>query len=251
MILNRLRLPLIFLNFTVIPSTELLCQETGSNDSYYYWYDQMTENSNVGVFSGDEYVENYRVLNDKHKFFDGPNFNVGSIVYDGQPYFNLQLKYDLFEDQLLLKHQTPSISPTLILDSHKVSSFEINGHHFKNIQQQIKGSSKPLGFLEISLTNDSLVLYKKHKKRIRTKTNDKTRYYEFKQDNAYYIFYKDTFFKLKNSTSISTFFPSYITQLKTIESQYRSIKKDDPETYLISVLRDLFNNMVKINPIEE
>jgi hypothetical protein len=250
MILNRLRLPLIFLNFTLILSTELLCQETGSNDSYYYWYDQMTENSNVGVFSGDEYVENYRVLNDRHKFFDSPNFNVGSIVYEGQPYFNLQLKYDLFEDQLLLKHQTPSISPTLIVDSYKVSSFEINGHQFKNIQQLINGSSKPLGFLEIILTNDSLVLYKKLKKRIRTKTNDKTRYYEFKEDNAYYIFYNDSFFRLKNSANISTIFPNYISQLKTIESQYRSIKKDDPETYLVSVLRDLFINMA-INPIEQ
>jgi hypothetical protein len=94
------------------------------------------------------------------------------------------------------------------------------------------------------------VLYKKLKKRIRTKTNDKTRYYEFKEDNAYYIFYNDSFFRLKNSANISTIFPNYISQLKTIESQYRSIKKDDPETYLISVLRDLFNNMV-INPIEQ
>jgi hypothetical protein len=94
------------------------------------------------------------------------------------------------------------------------------------------------------------VLYKKLKKRIRTKTNDKTRYYEFNEDNAYYIFYKDSFFRLKNSTSISTIFPNYISQLKTIESQYRSIKKDDPENYLVSVLRDLFINMA-INPIEQ
>ncbi|HEX9602040.1 MAG TPA: hypothetical protein VF985_11160 [Mariniflexile sp.] len=202
MILNRLRLLLIFLNFTIIPSTVLFGQEAESRESYYYWYDQMIESSNFGVFNGVEYVENYRILNEKHKFFDDPNFSVGSIVYEGQPYFNLALKYDLFEDRLLLTYLNQSNSPTMVFDKNKVTGFEINGHQFKNIQSKINDSSKPLGFLEVLSANDSIVLYKKHKKRIRTKTSDKTRYYEFKEDNAYYTYYKETFFKIKKTTSV-------------------------------------------------
>jgi hypothetical protein len=139
----------------------------------------------------------------------------------------------------------------MVFDKNKVTGFEINGHQFKNIQSKINDSSKPLGFLEVLSANDSIVLYKKHKKRIRTKTSDKTRYYEFKEDNAYYTYYKETFFKIKKTTSLGFIFPSYKSQLKTLEGRYKSFQKDNFETYLASVLEDLFNDFVQAHPIEQ
>lgn len=251
MILNNLRFFQFLLIFILTAPTLLYGQEVKNEDSYYKWYDQIIESSNSGIFNGIEYVENYRVLNEKHKFFDNPNFNIGSIVYDGQPYFDIALKYDLFEDQLLLTYINLSNAPTMVLDKNKVTSFEINEHLFKNMKLKIDDSSEPLGFLEMLSANDSIVLYKKYKKRIRTKTNEKTRYYEFKEDNAYFLFYNETFYKLKNASSLGSIFTSYKPQLKTLEGQYKSIKKNNPEAYLISVLGDLFNNLGPIHPIEQ
>jgi len=46
-------------------------------------------------------------------------------------------------------------------------------------------------------------------------------------------------------------FPSYKSQLKTLEGRYKSFQKDNFETYLVSVLEDLFNDFVQAHPIEQ
>lgn len=222
-----------------------------NESSIYSWFDGMIGKTNSGIFVGTEYVEHYRMLNEEHKFFDNPNFVNGSVIYDGQPYFDLELKYDLFEDQLLLRYSDQPNSPTLILDKQKVSGFTIKGHQFKNLPLNSTSDSNPYGFLEVLLSNDSIILYEKHHKKIRTRMNDKIQFYEFKERNSYFVFYKGNYYQIDRKRSLASIFPNYKVDLKAIENRYKKIRKDNPGTYLKSVLEDLFNYMVRLNSTEQ
>ena len=237
---------IFFLAFLFTVSNCCLCfgQELDKS-TFYNWFDGMIGKANSGIYFGKEYVEHYRMLNDKHKFFDNPNFSVGSVVYDDQPYFDVELKYDLFEDQLLIRFTGQSVSPTLVVYKDKVSGFSINGHKFENLKFDPSNDSKPFGFLEVLLANDSIVLYEKHQKKIRTRMNERIQYFEFKSHNSYHLWYQDNYFQINEKRSLVSIFPNFKTELRDIENQYKSLKKENPSAYLKAVLKDLYNNVLQ------
>lgn len=222
----------------------LNAQEITNTPSIYIWFDQMIGKTNSGLFNGIQYIERYKVINEKHHFFKEPNFVLGSIIYDGQPYFNLELKYNVFDDELLLKNSEKSMAPIVQLNKHKITNFTINQHRFTNISFN-KNSVDLTGFFEILDQNDSIVLYKKHLKKQFAKTDRKTVYYEFKSLSEYYIQYKNSFYKIKKLRNFNSIFPSYSKELNEICSRYEAIRKLDPDSSLISVVTDLYHVLIE------
>jgi len=215
-------------------------QEKPTITSYYNLFDQLIGKTNSGVFNGIVYVEQYKVINERHKFFSAPNFTNGSVVYDKQPYFNLLLKYDLFDDELLTNNLERIGSPIIQLDKEKITDFTIEDHRFINIDFNIKNNESLSGFFEVLLKNDSLTLYKRHEKKIIRKANKKIRYFEFKDNNSYYIHYNNTYNLLNKTKDFNAIFPNYKTQLKNVFGRYKSIRKEDADSYMISIIKELF-----------
>lgn len=207
----------------------------------------MIGNTNSGIFKGTVYVERYIVLNERHKFFKKPNFIVGSVEYDGQPYFNIHLKYDLFDDELLVGNLDLIGSPVIQLDKDKITQFIIDEHKFENIHVTENKNNSLSGFFEVLIKNDVMILYKRHGKKIIRKANKKIRYYEFKDNNLYYVYYNDSYFRLKKINDLNAIFPNYKTQLKNIYARYKSIRKTHPDTYMKSILMDLYSVMFSNN----
>ena len=222
-------------------------QELENKPLQYNWFDEIIGKSNSGIYIGIQYVEHYRTLNENHKFFINPNFSIGSVVYSDQPYYNLELKYDVFEDQLLLRNSDQPILPTIVLEKSKISSFDIEGHNFINFPNNQEDEEAPIGFVETIVSNDSITCYQKHQKQLRTRLNDKIRYFEFKNKNSFYIYYKGEYYQINPKSSMTSIFPDYKIEIKALESQYKNIKKEDQVSYLKSVLDELFKLMSQTN----
>ncbi len=190
------------------------------------------------MFKGVAYTEEYRVINERHQFFKEPDFALGSVVYDGQPYFDVELKYDVYQGNLLTMNTEALGSSILILDGNKVTEFTIHGNRFKNLNQNLV-ENKAYGFLEVLVENDSLSLYKKHAKKIFKRTDKEILYYEFKDRNSYYLHYADTYYSLKKANDLNAIFPEYRKSLKAIRNRYASLGKSDPDAYMKSILLDL------------
>ena len=69
----------------------------------YLWFDEVLGPENVNLYNGLNYIEKYKTKNGNHKFFNSENTLPNSlIIYEGQPYYNVKIKYDSFEDQVLV-----------------------------------------------------------------------------------------------------------------------------------------------------
>lgn len=214
-------------------------QETNQIENYYNWFDNAIGKTNSGIYKGIEYFEKYRMLNEKHKFFINPNFTKGSVVFDEQPFFNLDLKYDLFEDQLILRQVNAPNFPTILLDKNRISRFSIGGHDFQKVEFELKKELKINGFYELLINNDILKLYKKYHKRILKRTNNNIQYFEFIDQNSYILFYNNLYYQIYNLNRLSRIFPEFKNQIKSLESKYKSLKKETPDKYLKAVLEDI------------
>ena len=207
--------------------------------SIYSQFDMSIGPINSGIFAGFAYKEEFRVLGHKHKFFYSPDFLLGSVIYDGQSYFDYDMKYDVYGDELLLYHPMVNGSQAVQLIKERVTSFKIESHRFVNLPKQTGNELPVSGFLEVLLVGDHFTFYKKHRKRILKKSDRKLLYHEFKDRSAYYISLDNELTQVKSLVHIVALFPEYRKQLNDIAVKYKELKKSDLEYYFTAVLSDL------------
>ena len=196
----------------------------------YLWFDEVMGTENINLYNGLNYIEKYKTKNGNHKFFNSENTLPNSvIVYEGQPYYNVKIKYDSFEDQVLV------ISSKVIqLIPEHVSSFTIGKNRFVYIDTVNHDTRFIPGFYEIISETPSYTLYKKHRKKIIKRIEQNTRYFEFFDDNQYYVNYLDAYHKIKTKRDVLKIFPTFKKEIKA--NSKKIPHKFDIETYLRNTL---------------
>jgi hypothetical protein len=158
----NLRKPLLFTYFSILIfffSGNL--QSQNQNQKVYNWFDAATGDENPELYNGVLYVEEFKVINDKHQFFRTDKFMLGNVSYNGNTYYDQYLKYDLLNDELLVKPKTASDALLLQTVKSKIDSFTLKEHKFIKIynKENIRSNSE---FYEKISQNKNINLLKKH-----------------------------------------------------------------------------------------
>lgn len=198
------------------------------------YYDSIVGYKNLSILNGVEALNPYRTINEKHPYFSDPDFVKGSIIYDGEPFRDVFLRYDMFRDIVTIKLKN-TVGGTLLFDliSDKVSEFEINNHRFINLKFKKKFDS---GFYEIIYTSLQLSIYQKRYLKPLDKRDKEILYYEFDQLPDHYVFY---------TTPYGYFYPSEDFLLENYErcsspvndfiNRNKKLKKQNQKSYLIEL----------------
>ena len=205
--------------------------------STYESFDAVIHIQNTGLANGTEYIEQHIVKNNKHKYLDTPEYRTGNVVYDGQPYYNVDLKYNVYDDLLLVRIPTTGGTAAFELHKEKVSSFEINNSRFISVKESQK--EKPR-FHEILLEVDHLLLLKKHLKKARKHLDQNFTYFEFEKDSPEYLLsLNGDYYEVNSRRSIRRIFPNQEEQIKDFYRTNSSLQKSDPDTFLTLLFKDL------------
>ncbi len=215
-------------------------------DAPYRLFDEIVGKTNAGIFNGVQHYEKYKVKSDKHQYFEHKFFIYGSLIYNGQPYFDMALKYDVQADELLIKNEEVIDAPVTLLNKQYVSQFTLNDHVFKNISFNVKQDKVITGFFEVLYENELITILKKYQKKTSRVVEDEVSF-EFKDQFLYYIRYKNTYHLLKKTASLVSIFPAYKPQLKDSFKRYSQLKKTNPDSYLISVITALNKELTHTN----
>nr|WP_299339182.1 hypothetical protein [Allomuricauda sp.] len=226
--------------FSILGLLMLSISTYGQNqnvDSLYSWFDKKTGVLNSGLYESHEFVEEYQVINDKHRFFDSQNYSVGSIWYKGQPFYDVLMKYDLFKDQVVISPRGISAASAIILDNAHIDSFSIGGRKF--IKMEVKDiQSKPLqGFYEAMDKSDDWSFLKKHRKVDVRKLNRNRVYYEFKEKNEFVLEYNQQYFLVKSRNDLLDVFPLSKDAKRSINS--RNSARILTDASAINLLREI------------
>jgi len=136
---------LVSQNASIKPLQELYVQELGNSSR---------------IFSGAEYATRYRDVVD-HQFFTY-DWEPGSIRFQGQEFDQLDLRYDIVSDLVLVKYFDPKDGRMVAIKpaQQKVESFEIMSFQFARLGPEVTLDSKP-GYYEV-LLNKEYKLYARH-----------------------------------------------------------------------------------------
>ncbi len=236
---------IVFALLLILVSFETIIAQTVSKEpKYYNWFDNQVKLYNTGLFNGTKYIELFRTINEKHKFFKTSEFQQGSIVYDGQFYDQIPLKYDLHTDELLLNIGYNYQYPTLILFKSKVEQFTIGNSHFVQIVNTTE-KSKVKGFYEVLFEGDSLTLLKKNKKKGFKRIKGSTVYYEFIPEDSYLVKNNGEFHHIENKQDIVRIWPS---KREFINENYnQALKKANTDVFWINLFSKLSDSFTLKN----
>jgi hypothetical protein len=234
---------IIFFLFTVTP-LYLFAQgetkdltSTSSNEAFVNAMNMY--NNAIGrnslIFTGGVYYDNQRGIKG-HPFFMDNYWEIGTIVYKGQQYDSIEIKYDIFRDLLLVKNvdKRGFILP-IQLNSLKVEEFKVMGHHFMNIEEDALSNVRT-GFYEVLFDGDKPKVLIKRRKKINESQNMGRLEKEYALDDIWYIKSSQEYYLVKGKNSILKVLADRKNEIKAFIRENKNKFRNDHEKLLIEVV---------------
>ncbi|MEP7373360.1 MAG: hypothetical protein ABI675_08180 [Chitinophagaceae bacterium] len=118
---------------------------------------------------------------DGHAFYPSKDWQKGSILYDGTLYHDVFMQYDVYKDQVIIRH--PNTIPIYVF-SERVQKFYFGGQVFIRLRPD-KNNVLKEGFYQI-LTEGKVTIVVMRQKKLEEKIVDLTVERKFLSSNLYY-----------------------------------------------------------------
>jgi len=230
----------IFFAFTFKPSL-IKGQTKFQNRNYYNSFDSIVGLNNIGIYEGILYQDKYRGKDGNHKFYKDTDFIKGEIIYKNLPFYNIEMKYDLFNDIIIVHPPSQSQFYAIQLPNEKIDEFIIEKHHFIKITGKFEMffNKYTSGFYEFLYKNDRLKLFKKNRKIRKERTGEYFGYSVFLDKNEYLIKKEDEYYKIKSKKYLIKLFPNLKKEIKHFYSSNKHLLKSDKDTFMINLIKHI------------
>lgn len=203
-------------------------------------FDELIALENTDLASGTEYIEQHIIRNNMHKYFRADVFEPGKITYEGQAYLEIPLKYNVYDDLLIIR--LPHSGGETIIELHKenIQAFSLYGHHFRNFRAPEGEDSEIGGFYEVLFESSSGLLLKKHLKKISKHLDKNFTYFEFERNDPEYLFFQNnTYYSFDSRRDLFRIFPDSKKLIRRYYRSNRSLSKTDHDQFLIRLFKIL------------
>lgn len=213
---------------------------TAQNPEASQLFDEIVALENTDLASGTEYIELHIIRNNQHKNFQADRFAPGQVTYEGQVFSNIPMKYNIYDDLLLINLINSGGETSILLHKEKIESFSLYGHDFINLQLPENQESEIEGFYEVLYETSSGLLLKKHVKKILKHLDKNFTYYEFEPDEPDYIFFQDTVYTpFESRRDLTKLFPKKEKEIRQFYRSHRSLSRSDHDQFLINLFKNI------------
>ncbi len=223
-------------------SAAALCQETTSEalsskalSKAFYEYDNYF-GKNLSLYTGKQYNDKYGQIGD-HQFFMDDYWEQGSIVYGGQFYDSIYLKFDIFNDVVLVEYfSDKGLTMTLMLHSPMISSFTLQGHGFVRIETDSAAPIKT-GFYDQLFVGSNLSLYARRQKEIVRTSGSNTLKDDFVQKDKYFLLKDGIYYPVNKRGSVVHVLEDHKKEVKHFMKSNRLYYRTEKDRDLTVVAR--------------
>ncbi len=227
----------LFLNIYSIHS------QTNNDVNVYNWFDNTVGKNNLDLNNGVPHINPYRSIGDNHLYLINKYEN-GKIDYDGQKYFEVKLKYDIFRDILVLNPYGESENIGINLNQSKVEAFSILDKNFVKIDKKVQTVPEfTYGYYEESKVAETFTLYIKHHKDIQKTVSENGISYSFKENNLFFIDLKNNIYSIRGKSDIIKLFPDQKKQINGFYLMNRELQKSDLNQFMKNLMKYISNSL--------
>lgn len=188
---------------------------------------------------GDQDMLNGRIWHNKyqkvsgHQFFLTNSFLTGSVTMNGRKHANLDLLYDIADDELILRHESV---PVIILNKEMVDSFTLrNGERiYKIVNERTDTNVIHAGYINVLYEGPS-ALYVKYIKRIQPLAVD-GRFDLFYQETRIYVRHHSEMVRVESKKDLFSLMKDKKKEIRDFLSSNRAngyrLSAKEPDTFL-------------------
>ncbi|WP_026839690.1 hypothetical protein [Gillisia sp. JM1] len=201
------------------------------NSEYYLLFDEVVGIQNTKIYNGTEIIQGHRVSNEKNEYFFEDSFVSSTVIFDGQPYFNVDLNYNIFEDLIIIRLKNDIGKIAFKPVQEKVEGFVFGPFEFTNFTSL--NSPEFNGFYQILEDNEEFTLLKKHKLKRISNLKKKMFFYEFiPVEGEYYIQRVGTLSEINSKSDWLNLFPNHDSAIRKFFRKNRKLRKQYPEEFI-------------------
>jgi len=169
-------------------------------------------NLTQNLYNGRQYYL-YDSRQEEFQFFNQRKWHNGVVMYDGQRFDSIPMLYDIFKDELVIKH---FMGDHLLLQSEKVDYFILDQHHFERLEAG-KGINPQMrtGFYDIVYNGKSRMIVRRTKSR-QEKIIEKRVASIYLVKNSYYVFKDDKYHGVQTKKAVYSLFPEHKKELRKV-----------------------------------
>ncbi len=224
----------------LLVSISSFSQNSPKEHEYYKLFDSIIGVGNNGLYNGTPYEERFRTLNISHKYFVSSEFVKGNIVFNKQPYYNIQMKYDIYEDELIVKLPTNSGFAVIQLSKENIEKFSISGHQFIKLSQVNNSTFQSnTGFYEVLHQSNLIQLFKKYNKERSEHTDEKVIYSKFKGRTYFLVAYDDKYVNIRAKRDMINLFPKQKKKINAFYHKRKSLRKSNYDSFLSQLMIEI------------
>ncbi len=211
--------------------------------NYYKWFDQAVGLENTSIFNGTRYVKKYRTEEGIHKFFKGDTFVLGTVNFDGETFYDIPLKYDIHEDELIASLSSTYGESILQLNKVFITAFSIYNQKFKFIDT-VNNKVHLNGFYEVAFIDKKITLYIQYHKAIKEYIKRKTLFHKFLPQQNYYFFYNEQYYQINKKTDVIKVFPSLKKEINHFFKTNQKLYKTNKNNFMKDLTKDISNSLI-------
>jgi hypothetical protein len=190
-------------------------------------------NANAHVFNGPEYVS---PVKDKKEigdpFYLDYDWQEGNVHYEGQLYERIPIRYDIYQDKLLVEYSQGYES--IQLDSKKIKYFEINSHLFVWLSSTANQVDISEGFYDL-LYAGNVSVYAKRSKSLKEIMDMNIMKVEYIEKRKLFLHKDERFYVITKKSDIWDVFGAHKAPLKKFISREKINFRSNPESALVAI----------------
>lgn len=221
-----------------------LTAQTGNVSTSTLYWRTLFDNSygpDHNLINGKKYID-YRPKSTGHPFFGENKIYPGTVVINQRTYEGLNLKYDIYNRELIILYTDFSGAENFImLNKEFVSEFIISNHYFK---QYIYPNGR-FRFYEVIASGDISCLWYWKKELTHSVTSVENYYNYMPESRETFLLVDDHFFKYKGTHSFLRQIPGSIKEEVTKYIRHNRIRVRSASESQISLLINHCNSLLK------
>jgi hypothetical protein len=185
------------------------------------------------LVNGIEYI-NLHIRSTGHKFLDEDDFYEGRVVIDKKGYKDVFLKYDIFNQHVILLIEHPlGGNKQIILNNLRIDEFEINGRIFHKYTFPATGTI----FYQV-IGNDEMACLYRFKKQEIPRAIDQNNLSEFTDvQKKSFLYWQSELHAFRSNRSFIQIFPDHQAQIKSFirQNKFQVKKLNDAQMHRLII----------------
>lgn len=181
-----------------------------------------------------------------HPFFLEDKFNTGKLVYRGRSYTDIEMKYDVYEHQLVINYSSENQNFWIVLPNEFISEFSIKDKNFKKYSFE---NMQP-GFYQVLSSPETIKCLYYWRKNRNNSDHRKFYYsYEFSKDKrTSYLLIDNILSQYHSNSSFLKLFP---VEIRSDIKKYISTNKIKVTKSNDKVIEELVDHCFKLKALQQ